>query len=177
MSTTAQVTVQDATIRPFRIEVPKADLVELRRRIAATRWPDQDTVSDRAQGAQLARFRLPVEYWGSAYDWRRAEAELNALPQFVTQLDGLDVQFAHIPSAPRDAPALLMAHGWPGSIFELPKVVESLTNPTAHGGSAEDAFHFVVPTLPGYGFSGIPTSTPTLRRDSWGQQTSGNLIY
>ncbi len=122
----------------------------------ATRWPDRETVGDRAQGAQLGKVRPLVEYWGTRYDWRKVEARLNALPQFITEIDGLDIQFAHIRSPHADAMPMLMTHGWPGSIIELLKIVDPLTNPTAHGGRAEDAFHLVLPTLPGYGFSGTP---------------------
>jgi pimeloyl-ACP methyl ester carboxylesterase len=149
---------QIAGVRPFRIRVPQKDINELRRRVKTTRWPDRETVGDRSQGAQLARLRPLVEYWGSGYDWRKVEARLNALPQFITEIDGLDIQFAHIRSPHADAMPLLMTHGWPGSIIELLKVIGPLTNPTAHGGRAEDAFHLVLPTLPGYGFSGKPTS-------------------
>jgi len=146
-------------VRPFRIDVPEEDLVDLRRRITATRWPDKETVSDRSQGVQLAKFQPLVEYWGTDYDWRKVEATLNELPQFITEIDGLDIQFAHIRSPHEEAMPLLMTHGWPGSIIELLKVIEPLTNPTAHGGRAEDAFHLVLPTMPGYGFSGKPTTT------------------
>jgi pimeloyl-ACP methyl ester carboxylesterase len=151
--------VDDATIRPFRIEVPHEEIDELRRRLRATRWPDKETVGDRSQGVQLAKLQPLVEYWGTGYDWRKVEATLNALPQFITEIDGLDIQFAHIRSPHDDALPLLMTHGWPGSIIELLKVIEPLTNPTAHGGRAEDAFHLVLPTMPGYGFSGKPTTT------------------
>jgi pimeloyl-ACP methyl ester carboxylesterase len=150
---------EGVAVRPFRIDVPEEDLVDLRRRITATRWPDKETVSDRSQGVQLAKFQPLVEYWGTDYDWRKVEARLNELPQFITEIDGLDIQFAHIRSPHEDAMALLMTHGWPGSIIELLKVIEPLTNPTAHGGRAEDAFHLVLPTMPGYGFSGKPTTT------------------
>jgi pimeloyl-ACP methyl ester carboxylesterase len=153
------VAADDAAIRPFRVEVPEEALVDLRQRIAATRWPDQETVSDRSQGVQLAKLQELVRYWGTDYDWRQAEARLNALPQFVTTLDGLDIQFVHVRSPHPDALPLIMTHGWPGSIFELLKVVDPLTNPTAHGGRAEDAFHLVLPTWPGYGFSGKPVGT------------------
>ncbi|MGV9915284.1 epoxide hydrolase family protein [Streptomyces tendae] len=146
-------------IRPFHVRVPQKDINELRRRVRATRWPDRETVGDRSQGAQLAKLRPLVEYWGTGYNWRKAEAKINALPQFITEIDGLDIQFAHIRSRHPDAMPMLMTHGWPGSIVELLKVVAPLTNPTAHGGRAEDAFHLVLPTLPGYGFSGTPTST------------------
>jgi pimeloyl-ACP methyl ester carboxylesterase len=155
-STTAAA---DGAIRPFRIDVPEDDLDELRRRVCATRWPDKETVSDRSQGVQLAKLRPLVKYWGTYYDWRKVEATLNALPQFITEIDGLDIQFAHIRSPHEDALPLLMTHGWPGSIVELLKVIDPLTNPTAHGGRAEDAFHLVLPTMPGYGFSGKPTTT------------------
>ena len=156
-STTA--TVWDPAIRPFRIDVPQEEVDELRRRVQATRWPDKETVSDRSQGVQLAKLRSLVDYWGTGYDWRKVEARLNALPEFITELDGLDIQFTHIRSPHDDALPLLMTHGWPGSIIEFLKVIEPLTNPTVHGGRAEDAFHLVLPTMPGYGFSGIPTST------------------
>ncbi|WP_455755124.1 alpha/beta fold hydrolase [Streptomyces olivaceoviridis] len=150
---------RSAAVRPFRVRVPQKELNELRRRVKETRWPDRETVRDRSQGAQLAKLRPLVEYWGTGYNWRKAEAKINALPQFITEIDGLDIQFAHIRSPHSDAMPMLMTHGWPGSIVELLKVVEPLTNPTAHGGRAEDAFHLVLPTLPGYGFSGKPTST------------------
>ena len=151
-STAAQLT----TIRPFHISVPEAEIDELRRRANATRWPDRETVGDRSQGAQLAKLQELMRYWGTEYDWRRAEAKLNALPQFVTEIDGLGIQFAHVQSRQPDALPLVMTHGWPGSIFELIKTVGPLTDPTAHGGRAEDAFHLVLPSLPGYGFSGKP---------------------
>lgn len=146
-------------IRPFRVNVPEADLVDLRRRVLATRWPDRETVKGRSQGVQLSKLRPLVEYWGAGYDWRKVEARINAQPQFITEIDGLDIQFAHIRSPHKDAMPLLMTHGWPGSIIELLKVIDPLTNPTAHGGSAADAFHLVLPTMPGYGFSGNPATT------------------
>ena len=133
----------DGTIRPLKIHVAPEAVDDMRRRIARTRWPDRETL---------------VEYWGTDYDWRKVEAELNALPQFVTEIDGLDIQFAHVCSPHDDALPLLMTHGWPGSIIELVKVIDPLTNPTAHGGRPDDAFHLVLPTMPGYGFSGNPTS-------------------
>jgi pimeloyl-ACP methyl ester carboxylesterase len=148
---------QDSAIRPFVIDVPSTDLDDLRRRIAATRWSDRETVADQSQGVQLERLQALVRYWGTGYDWRQGEAKLNALPQFITEIDGLDIQFAQIRSAYPNALPLIMTHGWPGSIFELLKVVDPLTNPTAHGASAEDAFDLVIPSLPGYGFSGKPT--------------------
>jgi pimeloyl-ACP methyl ester carboxylesterase len=147
------------SVRPFRFSAPAEDLVDLRRRIQATRWPDSETVGDRSQGTQFARLRPLAEYWGTLYDWRKVEAKLNSLPQFITEIDGLDIQFAHIRSRQDGAMPMLMTHGWPGSIVELLKVIEPLTDPTAHGGAAEDAFHLVLPTLPGYGYSGKPTST------------------
>jgi pimeloyl-ACP methyl ester carboxylesterase len=147
------------TIRPFHIAVAEPEVEELRRRARATRWPDRETVWDRSQGAQLAKIQDLVRYWGTEYDWRRAEAKLNALPQFVTEIDGLDIQFAHIQSRHPEALPLVMTHGWPGSIFELIKTVGPLTDPTAHGGGAGDAFHLVLPSLPGYGFSGKPDAT------------------
>jgi len=145
-------------IRRFRIDVPEAELVELRRRIAATRWPDQESVRDRSQGVQLAKFQELVRYWGTDYNWRVCEARLNALPQFVTEIDGVDIQFAHIRSRHSGAMPLIMTHGWPGSILELVKVIGPLTDPTAYGGRAEDAFDLVLPSMPGYGFSGRPTT-------------------
>src|SRR5215213_1999329 len=158
MSVTTEKSAGATAISPFHIEVPQEEIDELRRRAQATRWPDKETVNDRSQGVQLARLRPLVEYWGTGYDWRKVEARLNALPQFITEIDGLDIQFAHIRSPHIGALPLLMTHGWPGSIVELLKVIEPLTNPTAHGGSAEDAFHLVLPTMPGYGFSGKPTA-------------------
>ena len=146
-------------IRPFNVNVPEKALVDLRQRIAATRWPDREAVTDRSQGAQLAKVQALVRYWGTDYDWRKAEAKLNALPQFVTKIDGLDIHFIHVRSRHPNALPLIMTHGWPGSIFELLKVVGPLTDPTAHGGRAEDAFDLVLPSMPGYGFSGKPQST------------------
>jgi pimeloyl-ACP methyl ester carboxylesterase len=151
--------VADTTIRPFRIEVPEEAVTDLRRRIADTRWPERETVSDLSQGAPLAKVQELVRYWGSDYDWRKVEAKLNELPQFVTSIDGVDIQFAHVCSPHSDAMPLIITHGWPGSIIELLKVVGPLTNPTAHGGRAEDAFHLVLPSLPDYGFSGKPLDT------------------
>jgi pimeloyl-ACP methyl ester carboxylesterase len=149
----------DGTIRPFRIAVPEAALVDLRRRVTATRWPDRETVNDQSQGVQLAKLQPLVHYWGTDYDWRRAEAKLNALPQFITEIDGLDIQFMHVRSRHPNAMPLIMTHGWPGSPLELLKVIAPLTDPTAHGGRAEDAFHLVLPSIPGYGFSGKPRGT------------------
>ena len=146
-----------AAIRPFHIDVPDAALEDLHGRIAATRWPSKELVGDRAQGVQLATLQELARYWTAEYDWRRAEAKLNALPQFTTEIDGVDIQFIHVRSAHEDALPLIMTHGWPGSVVELLEVVGPLTDPTAHGGSAADAFHLVLPSLPGYGFSGEPT--------------------
>ncbi|OUL98606.1 epoxide hydrolase family protein [Variovorax sp. JS1663] len=146
-------------IRPFRARVPQAALTDLRRRIAATRWPEAETVSDSSQGVQLARLQALVRYWATSYDWRKAEARLNALPQFVSNLDGLDIHFIHVRSRHSDAMPLVMTHGWPGSVLELLGAVGPLTDPTAHGGRAEDAFHLVLPSIPGYGFSQKPTGT------------------
>jgi pimeloyl-ACP methyl ester carboxylesterase len=146
-------------VRPFSINVPEEALVDLRRRIAATRWPDRETVTDRSQGAQLAKIQELVRYWGTDYDWRKVEAKLNALPQFVTEIDGLDIHFIHVRSRHPNALPLIITHGWPGSILELLKVIDPLTDPTAHGGRAEDAFDLVLPSMPGYGFSSRPQST------------------
>ncbi|MBZ9793387.1 epoxide hydrolase 1 [Rhizobium sp. 3T7] len=146
-------------IRPFRAEVPEAALTDLRRRLAATRWPDGETVTDRSQGVQPDRLRDLVDYWQTSYDWRKAEEKLNALPQFLTNIDGLDIHFIHIRSKHEGALPLIMTHGWPGSVFELLNVVGPLTDPTIYGGSAEDAFHLVLPSIPGFGFSQKPTVT------------------
>jgi pimeloyl-ACP methyl ester carboxylesterase len=148
-----------AAIRPFQVTVPEKELVDLRQRIAATRWPDRETVTDGSQGAQLAKIQPLVRYWGTGYDWRKAEAKLNALPQFVTKLDELDIHFIHVRSRHKDALPVIITHGWPGSVLELIKAIGPLTDPTAHGGSAEDAFDVVIPSVPGYGFSGKPTGT------------------
>jgi pimeloyl-ACP methyl ester carboxylesterase len=152
-------TAERDAIHPFRINVPEADLADLRRRIAATRWPDRETVKDQSQGAPLAKLQELVRYWGTDYDWRKVEARLNALPQFVTTIDGVDIHFIHVRSKHPNALPLIVTHGWPGSVIEQLKIIDPLTNPTAHGGRAEDAFDVVVPSLPGYGFSGKPTGT------------------
>jgi pimeloyl-ACP methyl ester carboxylesterase len=149
----------DSAIRPFKIDVPEEALVDLRRRIAATRWPDKETVADRSQGAQLAKLQQLVRYWGSSYDWRKAEAKLNALPQFMTTIDGMDIHFIHVRSRHPNALPVIVTHGWPGSVIEQLKIIGPLTDPTAHGGNAADAFDIVIPSLPGYGFSGRPTET------------------
>ena len=144
-------------VRPFRADMPEEALANLRRRIAATRWPSRELVADRSQGVQLATSQALARYWASDYDWRACEARLNALPQFTTQIDGVDIHFIHVRSRHENALPLIMTHGWPGSVIELLEVVGPLTDPTAHGGRAEDAFHLVLPSLPGYGFSGEPT--------------------
>jgi pimeloyl-ACP methyl ester carboxylesterase len=146
-------------VRPFRVNVPEAELTDLRRRIEATRWPDRETVADQSQGVQLATMQNLARYWGKQYDWRRCEAQLNALPQFITEIDGLDIHFVHVRSRHENALPLIVTHGWPGSVAEQLKIVGPLTDPTAHGASASDAFHLVIPSLPGYGFSGKPTTT------------------
>jgi len=148
-----------AAIRPFCVNIAEEALVDLRRRIAATRWPDRETVADRSQGAQLTKLQELVRYWGTDYNWRRAEAKLNALPQFVTTVDGLDIHFIHVRSRHPNALPIIMTHGWPGSVLELIKTIGPLTDPTAYGGRSEDAFDLVIPSMPGYGFSGKPTST------------------
>jgi pimeloyl-ACP methyl ester carboxylesterase len=158
LSRPAPVSV-DAAIRPFRVDVPAAKLADLRRRIAATQWPDQETVTDNSQGAPLATTQKLAHYWATDYDWRRVEARLNALPQFVTEIDGIDIHFIHARSQHAGALPLLINHGWPGSIVEQLRIVDPLVNPLAHGGTAEDAFHIVVPSMPGYGFWGKPAST------------------
>jgi pimeloyl-ACP methyl ester carboxylesterase len=149
----------DDVIRPFRINVPEADLVDLRRRITATRLPDRETVNDRSQGVRLAKFEELMRYWGTGYDWRKVEARLNALPQFMTTIDGVDIHFIHVRSKHENALPLIVTHGWPGSVIEQLKIIDPLTNPTAHGANAADAFHLVIPSMPGYGFSGRPTDT------------------
>jgi pimeloyl-ACP methyl ester carboxylesterase len=145
-------------IRPFRINVPEEKLVDLRRRIAATQWPEKETVGDASQGVQLRTMQSLARYWATDYDWRKVEGRLNALPQFVTEIDGLDIHFIHVRSKHENALPMIVTHGWPGSIIEQLKIIEPLTNPTAQGGSASDAFHLVIPSLPGYGFSGKPTA-------------------
>ncbi|SAL56313.1 epoxide hydrolase [Caballeronia choica] len=146
-------------IRPLRLHVPESQLVELRRRVKATRWPERETVTDASQGVQLATMQKLARYWSTGYDWRKIEARLNALPQFVTEIDGLDIHFIQVRSKNQNALPMIVTHGWPGSIIEQLKIIEPLTNPTAHGGTASDAFDLVIPSLPGYGFSGKPTTT------------------
>ena len=155
------------TIRPFRINVPEEDLVDLRRRIAATRWPEKETVTDESQGVQLVTIQKLARYWATDYDWRKVEVRLNALPQFITEIDGLDIHFIHVRSKHEKALPLIVTHGWPGSVIEQLKIIDPLANPTAHGASASDAFHLVVPSMPGYGLSGKPTST------GWGPERMG----
>jgi pimeloyl-ACP methyl ester carboxylesterase len=157
MSVVVEKSADPTAIRPFRIEVSEEQLAELRRRIAATRWPSRELVADRSQGVQLATIQALARYWATDYDWRACEARLNALPQFTTEIDGVDIHFIHVESPHENALPLIMTHGWPGSVVELLETVGPLTDPTAHGGTPEDAFHLVLPSLPGYGFSGEPT--------------------
>jgi pimeloyl-ACP methyl ester carboxylesterase len=157
MNAVAQPTGSD--IRPFHVNFPEAELTELRRRIKATKWPERETVSDQSQGVQLATIQALASYWATDYDWRKVESKLNSLPNFMTEIDGLDIHFIHVRSKHENALPLIVTHGWPGSVIEQLKIVEPLTDPTAHGGSASDAFHVVIPSMPGYGFSGKPTST------------------
>ena len=165
------LTTKEATdstaIRPFRIDIPAEAVEDLRRRIAATQWPEKETVPDDSQGVPLATMQKLAGYWATDYDWRRCEAELNTLRQFITEIDGLDIHFIHVRSQHEDALPLVVNHGWPGSIIEQLKIIDRLTNPTAYGASAGDAFHVVIPSMPGYGFSGKPTST------GWGPERMG----
>jgi pimeloyl-ACP methyl ester carboxylesterase len=156
MSESATASARSA-VRSFRIDVPRGEIDELRRRIEATRWPTTELVRDRSQGVQLAALQNLARYWATEYDWRRCEARLNALPQFKTEIDGLDIHFIHVESPHTEALPLIMTHGWPGSVIELLETIAPLTDPTAHGGGAEDAFHLVLPSIPGYGFSDEPT--------------------
>jgi len=164
MSSTAETTIE---IRPFHVDVPEEELTDLRRRIADTRWPENETVADQSQGVPLAITRQLARYWATEYDWHRCEEKLNALPQFMTEIDGLDIHFIHVRSEHEDALPLVVNHGWPGSIIEQLKIIDRLSNPTAHGASAADAFHVVIPSMPGYGFSGKPTTT------GWGPERMG----
>jgi len=163
-----QTKVVSEAIRPYHISISKEALTDLRNRVNATRWPDKETVTDQSQGVKLQQIQGLVKYWGTTYDWRKTEAKLNALPQFVTNIDGLDIQFIHIKSKHKNALPLVITHGWPGSFFELLKVIGPLTDPTAYGGKAEDAFDVVIPSMPGYGFSEKPTGT------GWGPEKIGN---
>jgi len=161
------MTTTEATIRPFEVHVPDEDLADLQRRIAATRWPERETVADQSQGVQLETVRELARYWATDYNWRTCEAQLNALPHFMTEVDGLDIHFIHVKSRHEDALPLVVNHGWPGSIIEQLKIIDRLADPTAHGASASDAFHVVIPSMPGYGFSGKPAST------GWGPERMG----
>jgi pimeloyl-ACP methyl ester carboxylesterase len=152
-------TTDPSAIRPFRVDVPEVELTELRKRINATRWPERETVTDASQGVQLATMRALARYWATEYDWRKVEARLQALPHFVTEIDGLDIHFIHVRSKHENALPVIVTHGWPGSVVEQLKIIDPLTNPTAHGGSASDAFDVVIPSMPGYGFSDKPTTT------------------
>ncbi len=163
-------TDQHSTIRSFQFTAPEEALANLRSRIAATRWPDRETVNDASQGVQLATMRELVRYWGTDFDWRKVEARLNAMPQFITEINGLDIHYIHVRSKHENALPMIVTHGWPGSIIEQLKIIEPLTNPTAHGGNASDAFDLVIPSLPGYGFSGKPTGpgwTPDRIARAW----------
>jgi pimeloyl-ACP methyl ester carboxylesterase len=161
------VTAADAVIRPFRVDVPQSALDDLRQRVLATRWPDKETVNDDSQGVQLAQVQALAHYWATAYDWRKVEAKLNSLPQFVTNIDGLDIYFIHVKSRHPNAMPLIITHGWPGSVLEMVKSIGPLTDPTAFGGRAEDAFDVVIPSIPGYGFSERPAQT------GWGPERVG----
>ncbi len=152
-------TVGDSAMREFKVDIPEAALVDLRQRILATRWPEKETVADESQGVPLATMRELARYWATDYDWRKAEAKLNSYPQFITNIDGLDIHFIHVRSKNPKALPVIISHGWPGSVLEQIKLIDLLTDPTAHGGKAEDAFDVVIPSMPGYGFSGKPTST------------------
>ena len=149
----------DQSIRPFTVGFPQEEIDELRRRIEATRWPERETVTDATQGVQLATTQKLAQYWATDYDWRKCEAKLQALPNFITEIDGLDIHFIHVRSKHENALPLIVTHGWPGSVVEQLKIIDPLTDPTAHGGSASDAFDVVIPSMPGYGFSGKPTTT------------------
>ena len=156
---TAKAPTAGPAIRPFTIETPEADLDDLRTRIEVTRWPEKETVADQSQGPQLATMQKLARYWTTEYDWRKVEAKLKALPNFITEIDGLDIHFIHVRSKHENALPIIVSHGWPGSVIEQLKIVDPLVNPTAHGGKASDAFHVVIPSMPGYGYSGKPTTT------------------
>jgi pimeloyl-ACP methyl ester carboxylesterase len=159
MSLTSTVDPRGSTaIRPFRIAIPETEIIQMRERIATARWPDKETVADDSQGVRLAMIQELAGWWATDYDWRRCEARLNALPQFITEIDGLDIHFIHVRSEHEKALPLIVTHGWPGSVIEQLKIIDPLTNPTAHGASASDAFHLVIPSIPGHGFSGKPTT-------------------
>ncbi|HMG13210.1 MAG TPA: epoxide hydrolase [Gemmatimonadaceae bacterium] len=155
----ARTPMVDTSIRPFRVNISDEDLADLRRRIKATRWPEKETVADFSQGVPLATMQKLARYWATEYDWRKVEAKLNSYPQFITNIDGLDIQFTHVRSKEKNALPVIVTHGWPGSIIEQLKIVDPLVDPTAYGGSASDAFDVVIPSMPGYGFSGKPTAT------------------
>jgi pimeloyl-ACP methyl ester carboxylesterase len=159
MTVTTEKSADVVAIRPFTIEVPESDLEDLRTRIAATRWPDKETVDDDSQGVPLALMQDLARYWATEYDWRKCEARLNAVPNFITEIDGLDIHFIHVRSKHEDALPIVVCHGWPGSVVEQLKLIDRLTDPTAHGASASDAFHVVIPSMPGYGYSGKPAGT------------------
>ncbi|MEO7999113.1 MAG: epoxide hydrolase, partial [Gemmatimonadaceae bacterium] len=161
----------DKKIRPFHINIPYAALVDLRKRVLATRWPDKETVSDQSQGVQLKKIQALMNYWGTQYDWRKIESQLNALPQFITKIDGLDIHFIHVKSRHPNAMPLLITHGWPGSILEVVKAIGPLTDPTAFGGKAEDAFDVIIPSMPGYGFSQKPSAP------GWGPDRMGRAWH
>jgi pimeloyl-ACP methyl ester carboxylesterase len=167
MSVTNEQSADATAVRPFLVDFPDEALDDLRRRIAATQWPEKETVADQSQGVPLATMQELARYWATDYDWRKCEAKLNALPQFITELDGLDIHFLHVRSQHEDALPLIVNHGWPGSIIEQLKIIGPLTDPTSYGASASDAFHLVIPSMPGYGFSGKPTST------GWGPERMG----
>jgi hypothetical protein len=156
-------------IRPFRVNVPEEQLADLRRRLTETRWSERETVTDDSQGVPLAMMQDLVRYWATDYDWRKVEARLNALPQFMTEIDGLNIHFIHVRSKYENALPLIVTHGWPGSVIEQLKIIDPLTDPTSHGASVSDAFHLVIPSLPGYGFSAKPTTT------GWGPDHTRNL--
>jgi pimeloyl-ACP methyl ester carboxylesterase len=158
-ATSGAAASDDKAIRPFKFNASKEALADMRKRIAATRWPEKETVADQSQGVQLATMQKLASYWGKEYDWRKCEAKLKALPNFITTIDGLDIHFIHVRSKEKNALPMIITHGWPGSIVEQLKIIDPLTNPTAHGGKPEDAFDVVIPSMPGYGFSGKPTTT------------------
>ena len=149
----------DPSIRPFRVNIPEEDIVELKRRIRATLWPEKETVPDQSQGVKLETIQELARYWANEYDWRKVETKLNSYPNFLTEIDGLDFHFIHVRSKHENAVPLLIAHGWPGSVIEQLQLIEPLTNPAPHGGTEADAFHLVIPSMPGYGFSGKPDTT------------------
>jgi hypothetical protein len=172
--------VADKTaIRPFQFSFPDSELADLRRRVNATKWPEREQVSDASQGVQLATMQKLARYWGTDYEWRKGEAKLKAVSHFITEIDGLDIHFIHVRSKHENALPMIVTHGWPGSIIEQMKIIEPLTNPTAHGGTAADAFHLVIPSLPGYGFSGKPTKpgwNPVSIAKAWATQSTWRRV-